>query len=112
MDHLETPKEPGFIFPAVDGESPIRRNSLSQRIARGLTLVRRNGRKIEFKYYGLPEWTPHDLRRSARTGMARIDIPYNWAEEVMNHKKEKIRAIYDQHKYDEQKKKALGRQFL
>jgi integrase len=98
-----------FIFPATDGESPIRRNSLSQRVARGYTLVRRNGRKIEFKYYGLPEWTPHDLRRSARTGMARIDIPSNWAEEVMNHKKEKIRAIYDQHKYDEQKKKALTR---
>jgi integrase len=125
--------EKKFIFPTLDSDipikskalfqnvepiaenvvknpsTPIRRNSLSQRVERGITLERRDTRKIQFKYYGLSPWTPHDLRRSARTGMSRIEIPSNWAEEVMNHKKDKIRSIYDHHKYDEQKRKALTR---
>lgn len=111
----------GYIFPSDVSESlseetltppverPIKRNSLSQRVERGVTVTCRNGRKVQFKYYGLPKWTPHDLRRSARTGMARIEIPPHWAEEVLNHKMSKIQSIYDQHKYDEQKKKALTR---
>jgi integrase len=98
----------GFIFPSIGGEIPIRRNSLSQRVERGIA-IDRNGSKIQFKCYGLSDWTPHDLRRTARTGMARIEIVDTWIEEVLNHKKEKIKSIYDQHKYDEQKRKALTR---
>jgi integrase len=96
----------GFIFPSATGEEPIRRNSLSQRVKRGIS-THRNGKKRQFEYYGLPGWGPHDLRRSARTGMAKIEVPKDWAEEVLNHKDKKIRSIYDQHKYDAQKKKAL-----
>lgn len=96
----------GFICASADEESPIRRNSLSQRVERGITIERR-GKKIQFKYYSLPEWSPNDLRRTARTGMARIEVNDKWIEEVLNHKKDKIRSIYDQHTYDEQKRKAL-----
>lgn len=110
--------ENGFIFPSIERDpikresedlkpAPVRRNSLSQRVVRGFSIERRKGQTIWFKYYGRPDWTPHDLRRSARTGMGRIEIPPNWAEEVLNHKKDKIRATYDQHGYDKQKQQAL-----
>lgn len=97
----------GYIFPTISGEDPIRRNSLSQRVERGISIMRSAKKTIQIHYYGLAQWTPHDLRRTARTGMARLEIPKDWAEEVLNHKEKKIRSIYDQHKYDSQKKKAL-----
>ena len=96
----------GCIFPSDAGDGPIRRNSLSQRVKRGITIIGDN-EAVKAEYYGLPEWGPHDLRRTARTGMAALDIPSDWAEEVINHKKEKIKSIYDLHKYDKQKKEAL-----
>lgn len=99
----------GFIFPTASGNGPIRRNSLSQRVDRGISIIRHKGkRQHNFKYYGLAKWSPHDLRRTARTGMAKIEIPKDWAEEVLNHKDNRLRSIYDQHKYDVQKKKALN----
>jgi hypothetical protein len=41
--------------------------------------------------------------------MGRIEVPSEWTEEVLNHKKDKVRAVYDHHDYDEQKLKALTR---
>jgi integrase len=40
-------------------------------------------------------WTPHDLRRTARTVMARIGIPDEYAEEVLNHSKVGIKKVYN-----------------
>ena len=110
----------GYIFPSeairkddkgqvIVKDEPVRRNSLSQRVTRGVSVERRKGQVIWFKHYGRPEWTPHDLRRSARTGMSRINIPKEWTRKVQNHKDGKIDSTYDQHDYDDQKKDALSR---
>lgn len=110
----------GYIFPSfefVEGvkglekkeRGPIVRNSLSQRVVRGFSVVRRKGQVIWFNYYGRPEWTPHDLRRSAKTGMSRINIPKDWSKKVLNHKDEKVDGIYDLHDFDPQKESALIR---
>lgn len=109
--------EKGFIFPAQpDPFAPnpetalpgqVQRNSLSQRVVRGFPVKRAKGKTIWFQYYGRPHWTPHDLRRSAKTGMSRIGVPDKWSEEVLNHKVDRVRGTYDQHDYDEQKKQAL-----
>ncbi|MFW9604164.1 MAG: tyrosine-type recombinase/integrase [Trichlorobacter sp.] len=110
----------GYIFPSyeiVEGpkgldrkeRGPIVRNSLSQRVVRGFPVVRRKGQTVWFKYYGRPEWSPHDLRRTAGTGMASINIPPKWQDMVLNHKESKVRGTYDQHEYDPQKRDALVR---
>jgi integrase len=96
----------GYIFPSPNGEGPIMIDSLSQRVWRGGVIDRPN-RTIRFQYYGLRKWRPHDLRRTARTGMTKIGIVERPAEEVINHKKEKIVSTYDLHKYDREKKEAL-----
>jgi len=111
-------KSNGFIFPSlaisrdelgnkVIRERPLTRGALSQRVMRGMSLERSKGNIICFPYYGRERWTPHDLRRSLSSGMGRIEVPSEWTEEVLNHKKEKVRAVYDHHNYDEQKLKAL-----
>jgi integrase len=84
----------GFVFPSPREGQAIDRMALSRHVNR-------------VKYFGLPRWTPHDLRRTARTHMARIGIPREHAEAVLNHKIKGIVAVYDKHDYQEEKKAAL-----
>lgn len=88
-------EEEGFIFPSYRMASGyISRQTLSQHLAT------RN-------YFDLPKWTPHDLRRTARTEMARIGVPEEHAEAVLNHKKQGIVKVYNLHQYADEKKAAL-----
>ena len=59
------------------------------------------------QYLGLPRWTPKDLRRTLRTGMARIGVLEEHAEAVLNHIQGGVKGIYNLYKYDKQKKAAL-----
>jgi integrase len=88
-------EEKGFIFPSYRmATGYMSRQTLSQHVAT------RN-------YFDLPKWTPHDLRRTARTEMARIGVPEEHAEAVLNHKKQGIVKVYNLHQYAEEKKAAL-----
>ena len=58
-------------------------------------------------YYGLPRWTPHDLRRTARTNFSRMGVPLPVAEAILNHAKEGMVKVYDLHEYKDEKKKAM-----
>lgn len=89
----------GYIFPSYkpgpSGEArPIVRQTLSQHVA-------------SQKYFGLPTWTPHDLRRTARTVMARLGVPEEHAEAVLNHKKQGVVKVYNLHQYANEKKAAM-----
>lgn len=53
------------------------------------------------------KWTPHDLRRTARTHMSRLRIPREHAEAVLNHAKGGMVKVYDQYVYDNEKREAL-----
>ena len=46
------------------------------------------------------EWTVHDLRRSAITGLARLGCPRVIQDRIANHVDNSIGAIYDRHDYD------------
>jgi integrase len=52
---------------------------------------------IESKTPDVAHWTFHDLRRSVRTGCARIGIPWHIAELMLNH--DISNMGYDQHEY-------------
>lgn len=89
----------GIYFPAGrKAKGPIKTNSLAHHI-----------QFTEPNYLGLPRWTPHDLRRTARTGMAALKVPERHAEAVLNHKQERMKKIYDRHLYDGEKKAALNK---
>lgn len=91
--------EEGYIFPSyrinsADGSSPISRQTLALHV-------------FGQQYYGLPRWTPHDLRRTARTVMARLGIPEEHAEAILNHKKQGIVKVYNLHQYANEKMAAM-----
>lgn len=95
----------GFIFPSPRKVKPIQTSHMSQLVS----IERRDvhGTTYHKAFYGLPRWTPHDLRRTARTHMARIGILDEHAEAVLNHAKQGIVGVYNKYKYQQEKKAAL-----
>lgn len=53
-------------------------------------------------------WTNHDLRRTARTIMSRLNIKEHVRERVLNHAQDGITAVYDMYDYLPEKRKALN----
>jgi integrase len=56
----------------------------------------------------LPNWTLHDLRRTARSLMSRAKVPTDHAELVLGHVIGGIRGIYDRYEYRDEKRDALA----
>lgn len=52
-------------------------------------------------------FTPHDLRRTGSTGMAKMKISDEVIDAVLNHVKLGIIKVYNQYKYDDEKQMAL-----
>ena len=57
----------------------------------------------------MPQWTLHDLRRTARSLMAAADVPDLVAELVLGHKQQGVAGIYNRHGYLDEKGDALTR---
>ena len=58
----------------------------------------------------IPPWIVHDLRRTAATGMARLNIAPHVVDKVLNHVSGKIRgvaAVYNRFEYLDERRKAL-----
>jgi integrase len=58
----------------------------------------------------IPQWNLHDLRRTAATGMARLNFPPHVVDKVLNHVNGTISgvaAVYNQFKYLDERRSAL-----
>jgi integrase len=55
----------------------------------------------------IPHWTPHDLRRTARTLMSRAGVLADHAERCLGHVVPGIRGVYDHHEFVEEKRQAF-----
>lgn len=61
----------------------------------------------EDKKMALEHFTPHDLRRTCATFLAVLGFSDEIIDAVLNHKKAGVIKIYNRHKYDQEKQKAL-----
>ena len=87
-----------YVLPNLDGTGSIDPKYIIRSVARCLK---------RFKSHGVAAFTAHDLRRSGRTGLARLGVPVAVAERVLNHARERIEATYDVHDYIDEKRAAL-----
>ena len=55
----------------------------------------------------LPAWTIHDLRRTAKTLMARAGVRPDISERVLGHVIPGVEGVYDRHSYLDEKREAL-----
>jgi len=63
----------------------------------------KKGAKVE----PIPNWTLHDLRRTAKTLMARAGVRPDISERVLGHVIAGVEGTYDRHSYEHEKRDAL-----
>jgi integrase len=63
--------------------------------------------KVGTKFEPLPNWTLHDLRRTAKTLMARAGVRPDISERVLGHVIAGVEGTYDRHSYADEKRDAL-----
>jgi integrase len=59
------------------------------------------------EHFGIERFTPHDLRRTAASFMAKLRIPRLHIAKVLNHSTGDITSVYDRHDYLPEKREAL-----
>jgi integrase len=87
-----------YVLPNEANDGPADAKLLTRGVARC---------QARMKKLGIAGFTLHDLRRTCRTGLARLKIAPHIAERVLNHAQEKIPGTYDTHDYLEEKRDAL-----
>jgi integrase len=92
----------GYIFPCPHRAKvqPIERHALSK-------ALKRNESEDSLTVLGVASFTPHDLRRTAATFMAESGEMDEVIDAILSHTKQGIIRVYNQFKYDAQKKAAL-----
>jgi integrase len=97
------PREPEWLCPSPRSNSPIKPRAVSHALRRAMKPTKKGkGPAIR-----LQNVTPHDLRRSAASGMASLGIARLVIAKVLNHVENGVTAIYDRHGYDAEKRHAL-----
>jgi integrase len=84
-----------WVFPSRYGIKPITTRCLD----RALRRLRTNGK--------VPDFRPHDLRRTAASHMTRLGIDRLTVHKLLNHSDRSVTAIYDRYDYDAQKRRAV-----
>ena len=94
----------GFVF-TTDGKHPIAGFSKFKRAfdAKVLAELRKQDAEAE----PLPNWTLHDLRRTARSLMSRAGVPADHAERCLGHVIGGVRGVYDKYEYLPEKRRAF-----
>ncbi|EAY3716374.1 DUF4102 domain-containing protein [Salmonella enterica] len=87
-----------YLFPSSRTRLPIQQKYLTENAWR---------MRVDGKMLDIPSWTPHDLRRTVRTGLSRLKCPNEVAEAILGHTKGGVEGIYNLYKYDEECKKWL-----
>ncbi len=80
-----------YLFPSTKTGLPIQQKQLTEQAWR----LRRDKKMLDIE-----PWTPHDLRRSVRTGLARLHCPREVGEAVLGHSKKGIEGTYNLHQYE------------
>ncbi|MFT6989639.1 MAG: integrase [Paraglaciecola sp.] len=89
-----------YLFPSIKTGLPIQQKAITEQA----WLMRRDERMVDIEH-----WVPHDLRRTVRTGLSRLDCPSEVGEAVLGHARSGIEGTYDLHKYEKRCKTWLQR---
>lgn len=93
---LDDASEDGFLFPGKGGSDLMTVAALSRAVSRNLD------------HFGIPKFTPHDLRRTGSTQLAAFKVPRFDRDRILNHTDQTIGAVYDIHEYQDEKRAALN----
>lgn len=80
-----------YPFPSQRTGLPVQQKTISEQAWR----LRRDKKMLEIAH-----WSPHDLRRTVRTGLSRLGCPSEVGEAILGHSRKGIEGTYDLHRYE------------
>jgi integrase len=100
-----------FLFSTTAGRKPVSGFSkakarLDQRMLRTLKALARK-RGDDPKQVTLEPFVIHDVRRTVRTQLSKLRVPFDVAELVIGHTLKGLSRVYDQHAYLDERREAL-----
>lgn len=87
-----------YVLPDTEGAAAANPKLITRSVAR----YRKALEKL-----GIAAFTPHDLRRTCRTGMAKLSVLDEVAERLLNHVPLGMRGVYNRHRYATEMRAAL-----
>jgi integrase len=90
-EHVLRPGDEWLCPSPKRSKGHVEQKSITER----LWALRRDGRLPK-----IAPWTPHDLRRTCRTGLARLGCPSEVAEAAIGHARGGIEKVYNTHRYE------------
>ena len=109
----------GFVFPCphIKKNQSMERHALAIATRRNLTwpltdnlgapVFDTDGNQVTENRFNIDHFTPHDLRRTAATFMAKSGEMDEVIDAVLNHSKQGVIKVYNQYRYDKEKQVAL-----
>lgn len=96
-----------YVFP-TNAKTPYSRSGKSKaKLDKALLAAMKKQAKKGIKVEPIPNWTLHDLRRTAKTLMVRAGVRPDISERVLGHAIKGVEGTYDRHSYAEEKRDAL-----
>jgi integrase len=96
-----------YVFPSR-AKTPYSRSGKSKaKLDKAVLAAMKTQAKKGAKVEPLSNWTLHDLRRTAKTLMARAGVRPDISERVLGHVIAGVEGTYDRHSYAEEKRDAL-----
>ena len=95
-----------YVFESFTSGKPIQQKSLTEakwqlRNADNLTNRRKYSEQQRWPE-NMADWSPHDLRRTVRTGLSRLGCPSDVAEAVLGHSLKGIEGTYNLHSFEKE----------
>lgn len=93
-----------WLFPSPRGDRPISPEAVNHALRKARLSV-----SLGYTEPAIPieNFCPHDLRRTAASGMTALGISRLVVAKVLNHVETGVTAVYDRHSYDDEKRRAL-----
>jgi integrase len=96
-----------YVFPSR-AKTPYSRSGKSKaKVDKAVLAAMKTQAKKGAKVAPLPNWTLHDLRRTAKTLMVRAGVRPDISERVLGHVIAGVEGTYDRHSYADEKRDAL-----
>jgi integrase len=92
-----------WVLRSADREAPITDKAMARAVRRLFSLKDKNNKQL----LDIPQFYPHDLRRTLRTHLSRLGIAPHIAEKCLNHSLSKIGKTYDKHTFIDDRREAL-----
>ncbi|WP_324021117.1 tyrosine-type recombinase/integrase [Aeromonas caviae] len=89
-----------YVFPSLRTRVAIQQKQLTEQAWR----MRCSGSMLDIAH-----WTPHDLRRTVRIGLARLKCPTDIAEAIIGHSPRGIEGTYNLYTYEDECREWLQR---